>query len=77
MISIEAFSFSATGGRLTAVGNRRETEIISSCKKLVNETCQRQLMSSLMMDTLNIASRELAQQPQTVWYNFDSHVIRI
>lgn len=55
-------------------GNVRGTEVISSCKKLVTETCQRQLMTSMMRETLSIAGRELAQQPQSFWYDFDSQL---
>ncbi|CAG9539527.1 unnamed protein product [Cercopithifilaria johnstoni] len=54
-------------GREATIGNMQEAEVISSCKKLVTETCQRQLMTSMMMETLSIASRELAQQPQNFW----------
>ncbi|VDO33556.1 unnamed protein product, partial [Onchocerca flexuosa] len=50
--------------------NGREAEMISSCKKLITETCQRQLMTSMMMEKLNIASREFAQHPQTFWPAF-------
>ncbi|VDK60914.1 unnamed protein product [Onchocerca ochengi] len=50
--------------------NGREAEMISSCKKLITETCQRQLMTSMMMEKLNIANRELAQHPQTFWPTF-------
>ncbi|KAM3726923.1 Lactadherin [Dirofilaria immitis] len=50
--------------------NGREAEMISSCKKLITETCQRQLMTSMMMETLNIANRELTQHPRTFWPTF-------
>lgn len=52
--------------------NERETEMVSSCRKLVTENCQRQLMTPMMMEALNIVRRGLAQQPQNFWYNFDS-----
>ncbi|EFO20362.2 hypothetical protein LOAG_08129 [Loa loa] len=57
-------------GRETMVDNMRETEMVSSCKKLVTETCQQQLMTSMMMETLSIAGRELAQQPRALWPSF-------
>uniref|UniRef100_A0A0R3S459 Tudor domain-containing protein n=1 Tax=Elaeophora elaphi TaxID=1147741 RepID=A0A0R3S459_9BILA len=39
-----------------ALGNTREAEVLSSCRRLVTETCQRQLMTNVMMETLNIAN---------------------
>lgn len=59
--------------RGTVPDNERETEMVSSCRKLVTENCQRQLMTPMMMEALNIVRRGLAQQPQNFWSNLYSN----
>uniref|UniRef100_A0A915PZQ8 Tudor domain-containing protein n=1 Tax=Setaria digitata TaxID=48799 RepID=A0A915PZQ8_9BILA len=78
LVELPVMSKSQVDGRVIEPGlngqesasNALENEMISSCKKLVAETCQRQLMTSMMMETLSIASRELAQQPRNFWPGF-------
>uniref|UniRef100_A0A1I7VAW5 Reverse transcriptase Ty1/copia-type domain-containing protein n=1 Tax=Loa loa TaxID=7209 RepID=A0A1I7VAW5_LOALO len=46
-------------------GSMEETGEVSA-SKLINETCERQLMASMMLGTLNTANRDLAQS-QHIW----------
>lgn len=48
-----------------------KTERTSSTKKLANQTCERQLMASMMSGTLNTANRDLAAQSQHTWFFYD------
>ncbi|VDM49418.1 unnamed protein product [Toxocara canis] len=41
-----------------------ETDPLAVCKKIVNETCHQQLMTSLMLETLTEAKREFVMQQQ-------------
>lgn len=40
---------------------------LAVCKKMVNETCHQQLMTSLMLETLAAANRELVMHQQQHW----------
>ncbi|KHN81528.1 hypothetical protein Tcan_17270 [Toxocara canis] len=45
-----------------------EIDPLAVCKKMVNETCHQQLMTSLMLETLAAANRELVMHQQQHWF---------
>uniref|UniRef100_A0A0R3RP92 Tudor domain-containing protein n=1 Tax=Elaeophora elaphi TaxID=1147741 RepID=A0A0R3RP92_9BILA len=51
----------------TFIGSTGETEGTSSNNKSPSETCERQLMASMMSGALNTANRDLAAQIQHTW----------
>ncbi|VDM48504.1 unnamed protein product [Toxocara canis] len=47
-----------------------EIDPLAVCKKIVNETCHQQLMTSLMLETLTAANRELVVHQQQPWLRY-------